>query len=96
MNNPFLSDRNIFSKVVNPLRKKPEGEREKKEGPAVEQYSRGDFNIAKSSEGIAKNSDIPLTSNYQSMKETNSLSSNLNSKQSIGKMSFGIPAEVET
>jgi len=27
MNNPFLSDRNIFSKVVNPLKKKSETEK---------------------------------------------------------------------
>jgi hypothetical protein len=28
MNNPFLSDRNIFSKVVNPLKKKQEEKKE--------------------------------------------------------------------
>lgn len=28
MNNPFLSDRNIFSKVVNPIKKRDEGKKE--------------------------------------------------------------------
>jgi hypothetical protein len=41
MNNPFLSDRNIFSKVVNPLKKKVENEKEKKDGPPFEQISKG-------------------------------------------------------
>lgn len=34
MNNPFLSDRNIFSKVVNPLKKKSETDKKEEGKPA--------------------------------------------------------------
>lgn len=40
--------------------------------------------------------EIPFTANYQSLKEGPNLTSNLNSKQSIGKMSFGKPPELES
>ena len=43
MNNPFLSDRNIFSKVVNPIKKREEGKKDEVKpgqevGKNVEKY----------------------------------------------------------
>lgn len=35
MNNPFLSDRNIFSKVVNPIKKKEDVKKEDVKGQEV-------------------------------------------------------------
>ena len=91
MNNPFLSDRNIFSQVINPLKKKPE----------VDKRQSLPTQTNKSESLAAKSNDNNLSSNYQTLKEKPRLSANLNNNQAmqpikpISKMSFGKTQEMD-